>query len=397
MSGARDLEPQVMDLINRDAIKVPLHPPVAMKLQKVVAAGKYGAADLAKLVGEDQSLAATLLRYANSPKYRGIEQITSLHDAITRMGAAEVCRSAFALSFASHATAPGPLAGLRRHWWYQALLGAHVCYRLGDLRGLRRDEAFVCGLLHDFGRAVALAGFEQLLQEQNDERILPAHVWESSVDRIHVEAGVALAQRWNLSTLVRAAMALHHHPEDAGVHRKMVEVVNAADGIVAGVDGHAHITSRDMAPVPSLRPDEIVVLTDLLPQLAAAVADLDSVNAIEIARAPARSQVQKPRTALEGDAKLFRFEISMARPAGPLAFRGGYISPEGFGFSGNVRLAENSIVRLSIEPEGMKPLGVFARILLCVAEGEAHRMEAQLFGLDRPTVAAWNSLYASIN
>jgi hypothetical protein len=32
-----------------------------------------------------------------------------------------------------------------------------------------------------------------------------------------------------------------------------------------------------------------------------------------------------------------------------------------------------------------------------VAEGEAHRMEAQLFGLDRPTVAAWNSLYASIN
>ena len=40
MSGARDLEPQVMDLINRDAIKVPLHPPVAMKLQKVVATGK---------------------------------------------------------------------------------------------------------------------------------------------------------------------------------------------------------------------------------------------------------------------------------------------------------------------------------------------------------------------
>src|SRR5205085_1366065 len=87
MSGARDLEPLVMDLISRDAIKVPLHPPVAMRLQKVVAAGKYGAADLAKLVGEDQSLAATLLRYANSPKYRGIEQITSLHDAITRMGA----------------------------------------------------------------------------------------------------------------------------------------------------------------------------------------------------------------------------------------------------------------------------------------------------------------------
>jgi HD-like signal output (HDOD) protein len=397
MSGARDLEPLVMDLIDRDAIKVPLHPPVAMRLQKVVATGKYGAADLAKLVGEDQSLAATLLRYANSPKYRGIEQITSLHDAITRMGAAEVCRSAFALSFASHATAPGPLAGLRRHWWYQALLSAHVCYQLGDLRGLRRDEAFVCGLLHDFGRAVTLAGFEQILHEQGDERVLPAHLWESSVDRIHVEAGVTLAHRWNLSTLVRAAMALHHRPEDAGVHRKMVEVVAASDGIVAGIETQAHITSRDMAPVPTLRPDEIVVLTELVPQLAAAVAELDAVNAIEIARTPVRSQVQKPRTALEGDAKLFRFDLSMPRASGPVLFRGGYVSPEGLGFSGTTRLAENSIIRLSIEPEGMKPLGVFARVLLCVTEGDAHRIEAQLFGLDRPTLAAWNSLYQSIN
>ncbi|HXU81827.1 MAG TPA: HDOD domain-containing protein [Polyangia bacterium] len=397
MSGARDLEPLVIDLINRDALKVPLHPPVAMRLQKVVTSGKYGAADLAKLVGEDQALAATLLRYANSPKYRGIEQITSLHDAITRMGAAEVCRSAFALSFASHATAPGPLVGLRRHWWYQALLSAHVCYQLGDLRGLRRDKAFVCGLLHDFGRAVTLAAFEQILEEKEDARVLPAHLWEASVDRVHVEAGVTLAQRWNLSTLVRAAMALHHRPEDAGVHRKMLEVVAASDGIVAGVDGHAHITSRDMAPVPSLRPDEIVVLTDLVPQLAAAVAELDAVNAVEIARAPSRSQVQKPRTALEGDAKLFRFDIQMPRPGGSLQFRGGYISPEGLGFSGNVRLAENSIVRLSIEPEGMKPLGVFARVLLCVTEGDAHRIEAQLFGLDRPSLAAWNALYQSIN
>jgi HD-like signal output (HDOD) protein len=397
MSGARDLEPLVMDLITRDAIKVPLHPPVAMRLQKVVGSGKFGAADLAKIVGEDQALAATLLRYANSPKYRGIEQITSLHDAITRMGAAEVCRSAFALSFASHSSAPGPLAGLRRRWWYQALLCAHVSYHLGDLRGLRRDEAFVCGLLHDFGRAVTLAGFEQILLEKEDDRTLPAHLWESSVDRIHVEAGVTLAQRWNLSTLVRAAMALHHSPEDAGVHRKMVEVVAASDGIVAGVEGHAHITSRDMAPVPTLRPDEIVVLTDLVPQLAASVAELDSVNAIEIARAPMRSQVQKPRSALEGEAKLLRFGVQLARPTGPLAFRGGYISPEGLGFSGNTRLAENSIVRLAVEVDGAKPIGVFARVLLCVQEGEAYRIEAQLFGLDRPALTAWNTLYQSIN
>jgi hypothetical protein len=244
---------------------------------------------------------------------------------------------------------------------------------------------------------VTLAAFEQILADTQDDRVLPAHLWESSVDRVHVEVGVALAQRWNLSSLIRGAMALHHKPEDAGVHRKMVEVVHASDRIVATVDGHAHLTSRDMAPVPTLRPDEIVVLAELVPKVAAAVADLDSVNVVEIARNPARSQVQKPRSALEGEAKLFRFDVLMPRPTGPVSFRGGYIAPEGMGFAGSTRLAENSIVRLSIEAEDVKPLPVFARVLLCVPEGESNRIEAQLFGVDRPTLAAWNALYESVD
>ena len=76
-----------------------------------------------------------------------------------------------------------------------------------------------------------------------------------------------------------------------------------------------------------------------------------------------------------------------------VTFRGAYLSPEGLGFNGSARLAENSIVRLAVEPEGGKPLALFARVVLCVEEGDAHRIEAQLFGLDRPSLTAWNALY----
>ena len=60
---------------------------------------------------------------------------------------------ALAVSLGGQVNVSGPLEGLRRKWWYQSLMSAQCSYHLGDMRGLRRDEAFVCGLLHDFGQA----------------------------------------------------------------------------------------------------------------------------------------------------------------------------------------------------------------------------------------------------
>jgi len=92
------LIPRVIDLMNRNALRIPPYPAVAVRLRRVIARGDYGIGELERIAGEDQSLAATLLRYANSAVYRRVTPTTTLGAAIMRIGATEVARIALALS-----------------------------------------------------------------------------------------------------------------------------------------------------------------------------------------------------------------------------------------------------------------------------------------------------------
>jgi HD-like signal output (HDOD) protein len=403
MHGAHDLEPLVKDLVAKDAIEVPPQPSVALKLQKLITGGQFGTAELAKVVGEDQSLAATLLRYANSARYRGYEQITSLHDAITRVGASEVTRTALAMGMAPLASAPGPLSELRRKWWTDAYMAALCAQHLGDRRGLRRDEAFVCGLLHDFGRMFAVACLERILKDTNDGRVLPSSVWEASIDRLHVELGVKVAQRWNLSAMLRAVIGTHHKPESAGLHRKMVDVVVAADGVVACAREHPWLTSRDLSPVPTLRPDEVNLLTGLIPQLAVLATSFEEAGAA--APEPVvetTSQIEKPPTTLDGEPRRGGFTVQMRRGSQGRTFSGVYVTPDGLAFVGGGAPRQYSMVQLSVrhgepdKPAGNQPHFSFpANVMLVVGDRERQRVEARLFGVDAEVMAEWTRFYAS--
>ena len=404
MHGAHDLEPMVLDLVARDAIEVPPQPSVALKLQKLITTGQFGTAELAKVVGEDQSLAATLLRYANTARYRGYEQITSLHDAITRVGASEVTRTALAMGLAPFTSGAGPLAELRRKWWTDAYMAALCSQHLGDRRGLRRDEAFVCGLLHDFGRMFAVACLERTLRDFNDARVLPSSVWESTIDRLHVDLGVKVAQRWNLSSLLRGVIATHHKPESAGLHRKMVDVVVAGDGVVACAREHPWLTSRDLSPVPTLRPDEVNLLTALIPQLAVMATSFEEANATgpEIIDLP--SQIEKPATTLDGEPRRGGFTVQMRRGNSGRSFHGVYVTPDGFGFVGSGAPRQYSMVQLSVrhgEPDkpaaGQVQFSFPASIMLVVGDGDRQRVEARLFGVDAEIMAEWDRFYASFD
>lgn len=393
MSGGVDLEPLVVDLITRDAVRVPPYPAVAMRLSKLVSGGRYGIPDLVKIVGEDQVLAATLLRCANSAAYRGVDPVNTLLAAITRIGAAEVCRMAVSIGMGAPAYEPGVLAELRRKTWREAVLGALCCRHLALRRGVDAEEAFVCGLLHDFGRMVTIACFEEILTRTQDLRVLPEDEWLASVDRFHVELGMVTAARWNLTPLVCAVIASHHRLELAGQFRTMVEIVAAADAIVDLLHKSPRLSVIELGALP-LRPGEADFLMMVVPQLPAFIAALDDAAPSTTGEHPTvRSQVQKVDSALPGR-RPASFPVGMIRAGASVPFQATYIAASGLGMIGATKVKENNVVRLRLEaPAG--PLEVWANVVLCVPEGSHHRVEAKLFAPDRPTQEAWDRLYAS--
>src|SRR5512141_1023507 len=189
-AATEPLERAIRERVADGTLRIPPYPAVAVRVQEALGRKDAGLGEVAELVGGDAVLAASILRCANSVMYRRGSPLTELLQAITRIGAAEVMRLLLASGLSAGAQAVGALVSIRRLIWIEGLASAAVCQELARLRGLRTEEAFVLGLLHDFGKIVASSALEALLEEGQFEGRWPLEVWAAMVERHHVAVGL---------------------------------------------------------------------------------------------------------------------------------------------------------------------------------------------------------------
>ncbi|MBA1332428.1 phosphohydrolase, partial [Candidatus Endoriftia persephone str. Guaymas] len=66
-------------------IALPTLPDVALEALVVINDIESSVNDLVKIISRDTALTARLIRYANSPLYRGVNPVSSIKQAITRI------------------------------------------------------------------------------------------------------------------------------------------------------------------------------------------------------------------------------------------------------------------------------------------------------------------------
>ena len=396
MEDAKDLEALVVDLVKRDNVNIPPYPIVAMRLQQLIQSDDFGMGDLQRVIGGDPVLAATILRYANSAAFRGVTPTSTLEAAITRIGANEVGKIALATSIGAHAIVTGCLSQLRRRYWRLGMTGALLCRALAYWRKHNPEEAFICGLLHDFGQVVATACFEEVITRTRDARVLPVETWEAAIDRFHVELGLVTAARWNLPPLICGVIMAHHAPESDPFHRSMIDIVNTCDAVAALLDKDPSPTVESLSSLGKLRSGEPEYLLSVIPKVATAVASLDETTPGKdtgIFRVGTR--ILSPHSALSEPTKQVSLPMQILRSTGNASYQTLYLARDGVGFVGSNKLRENSMVRIRLDaPTG--PLEVLGVIVLCAAEDGAQRMEAKLFAAEPQLLRTWLAFYASL-
>jgi putative nucleotidyltransferase with HDIG domain len=201
--------------------------------------------------------------------------VTSLVQAITRIGGKEMARLAIASGLGAHARAAGPLASLKRRIWLDGLAGAALCQELARKRLLDVEEAFVCGLLHDFGRMIAVACVEEILAGHPGQRAMPLEYWLEVVDRYHVELGLVLAAKWDLPQMVSDVISLHHTDPQGAEEPRMVELVMAADEVVRMLGESIALTPEDLGTVSLLTGPECELVSRVLDRLPAFIASFE--------------------------------------------------------------------------------------------------------------------------
>lgn len=388
-----ELESLVRERVRQDQVKIPPYPAVALRLQRMVEDGNFGIADLARVALSDGVLTATLLRIANSAYYRATTPVTTVGEAIGRLGAQELCRVALAASLGADANAHGPLAELRRSAWRQSLACGLLCQTMAPHRGLDAQHAFLAGILHDFGRVVAIASLEDLVARGPSDLVLAEEDWEHIVEALHLELGTVIAARWNLPELLATVIEHHHAPEQAGIYAPVAELVAFCDNVVALSEDCPYLLEHELAAVPGVEgPDEIEALMRFIPAIPVYISALDDVAAAS--GTPVRSRVRKREDLLGGPSATLDLPVAWTRSNGETPYRALYATPKGIAIEGRAPMFEGNIVRLRIDAGA--PVEVSGRVVRCASERGVHRIEIRLFALPGRSHAWWDEIVQRI-
>lgn len=213
-------------------------PVVVQKVLAKLAQPDFEHRAVLRMIEEDPSLCAKLLRTANSPLFRGRDACVSVGEAMIRMGArtvTELVASVGAMSVLNDATGAGKL--VRDH----SAGTAAIVRTLAARRVVPSGTAFLCGLLHDMGKLL-------LLQSDEEEYQSLGNAIAAEPDRIHLDErrmlgfdhavlGGHVLVGWQIPDPVPQVVAWHHQPGRAYAHAgqvgSLVALLRLADQLEA--------------------------------------------------------------------------------------------------------------------------------------------------------------------
>lgn len=186
-------------------------PPIPKIMQELLGSLDQSDANLTavgKKIAMDQSLGTSVLRMANSAAYRGRNQITSVADAVIRLGMKRI--RSIVVAAGLKRMLPGSIDP--KVFWLEAFRVANLAKLMAQHAKSEPETAFTCAMLHNLGElmiAVELpedAGIIELLMEQGKTRV-EAQRQQLGFD--YSQVGARLAQRWNFSSVIVEAIAQH--------------------------------------------------------------------------------------------------------------------------------------------------------------------------------------------
>jgi len=385
-----DLDAAMVELVSRGGVKVPPYPAVALKVEQLVQREDYGLDELTKLVASDQVLAADALRCANSAFYSRGGAATTLNQAIGRIGGKEMARLAIASGLGAAARKPGPLSTVKRRVWLEGLASAALAQELARARRMDPEEAFVAGLLHDFGRIVAIACVEELVERHAEARPRPLEYWLDVVDRYHVELGLVLAARWDLPPMISDVISLHHAEDgQAAADPAMVELVMVTDEVTRLLDESIYLTAEHLSAISLLTTAECELVSRVLDKLPAFISSFEGDAP---AAAAAKSLVEQEEPAEEDLAgpRPVDFPVLVTVGREKRSYRAMAMATANLMVNGKQPLPEN--VLLQMEMLSSTPLSCWATGKLSWPEGDGHTVLLQPFALNGKAHDTWKEL-----
>ncbi len=275
-SDSTSIRARRVEMILQRVDALPTLAPVANRLLRIASLSDPELSDIIELIESDPSLTSKVLSLSRRASLGLGGRITSVRQAAVMLGldaiqAAVLSLKVFEVIDESRAAAanlddvesgeasarvvPFDYRGFWRHCIAVACAAEQIA-ELHSARGVRREEAFVAGLIHDLGKPVLHMllprAYSRVLGLIETQQSAAAPIERAVLGLDHHTAGKRLAEHWSLPHPLLDVMWLHSQPYASLPdlpHKALIAIVTAAKALCRSL----HLGwSGESSPIPDV-------------------------------------------------------------------------------------------------------------------------------------------------
>lgn len=195
-------------------------PPSALRAMKVLQDPNANMGEVVQIIAYDPGLTTNILKMANSSYFGCARSISSLREAVVRLGAANIFKLITAsianLVLNKNIKGYGMTSGeLWEHSIAVAVAAENVAALIKDQEASKM--AFTAALLHDVGKIVLSDFFDETVNEEVTKNMAQGKsMFEAekiSFGINHADVGARLLASWNIPNMLVESVRWHHAPD----------------------------------------------------------------------------------------------------------------------------------------------------------------------------------------
>ena len=235
---------QISKLLDKVEV-LPLSPTLLPKLLPKLSDVDTNFDEVVEIIAFDPALTAKLLQICNSAFFGNEAEVTSVAEAVSRVGYQSVYLLVAMINGSNCFPSPSPPGVDAAKLWRHSITTAFNAKCAAESAGADGNLLFTAGLLHDLGKVIL--GQEKLPAAAGLFH-LPSDA--ASVERekavfgfTHPEVGAALLERWKLPAQLAVAVRHHHQPKAARGFERLAACVSLGNSI-SHSEEHPQILER---------------------------------------------------------------------------------------------------------------------------------------------------------
>ena len=251
---------KIIQKFSAGELKPPVMPQIVRDVQAVIKREVSSADELSEVIKRDPVISLRLISIANSPIYRGVQEIRDVRSAIPRLGLKETLNIIIAINNKSlYQTNKIQYKILMDKMWVHALASAYGAELIAKHLNLDElEEYFLMGLTHDIGKIILLKAFSEVSKSKS----LSFDAVNANIQEAHIGLGSMLLKRWGFDQRFVNVISHHEDKEFSPETAKEILVVNLANMLTSKigfslVEDDLDIAELESAKILKLTPEQL--------------------------------------------------------------------------------------------------------------------------------------------